>query len=52
VVIAGLLYGVSEALITALFGSAYTQMAMFTAVILALALAPQGLFSSAPIKKV
>lgn len=52
VVIAGLLYGVSEAMITALFGSAYTQIAVFTAVILALALAPQGLFSSAPIKKV
>jgi branched-chain amino acid transport system permease protein len=52
VMIAGLLYGVSEALITALAGSAYTQIAMFTAVILALALMPQGLFATAPIKKV
>jgi branched-chain amino acid transport system permease protein len=52
VMIAGLLYGVSEALITALAGSAYTQIGMFTAVILALALMPQGLFSTAPIKKV
>jgi branched-chain amino acid transport system permease protein len=52
VILAGLLYGVSEALITALMGSSYTQIAMFTIVILALALMPQGLFATAPIKKV
>jgi branched-chain amino acid transport system permease protein len=52
VMIAGLLYGVGEALISALAGSAYTQIATFTAVILALALRPQGLFATAPIKKV
>lgn len=52
VMLAGLIYGVSEALITALFGSSYTQITMFTAVIAALALMPQGLLGSAAIKKV
>src|SRR5258706_8820790 len=44
VTLAGLVYGVVEALITSLFGSAYTQIPMFTAVILALAVMPNGLF--------
>ena len=52
VMLAGLIYGVSEALITGLFGSVYTQIAMFTAVIGALALMPQGLLGRAAIKKV
>jgi branched-chain amino acid transport system permease protein len=52
VMLAGLLYGVSEAMITALFGSSYTQIAMFTAVIGALALMPQGLLGRAAVKKV
>lgn len=52
VMLAGLVYGVSEAMITALFGSSYTQIAMFTAVIGALALMPQGLLGAAAIKKV
>ena len=52
VMLAGLIYGVSEALITALFGSSYTQIAMFTAVIVALALMPNGLLGRAAIKKV
>jgi branched-chain amino acid transport system permease protein len=52
VMLAGLFYGVSEALITALFGSSYTQIAMFTAVIGALALMPQGLLGRAAVKKV
>jgi branched-chain amino acid transport system permease protein len=52
VMLAGLLYGVSEAMITTLFGSSYTQIAMFTAVIAALALMPQGLLGRAAIKKV
>ena len=52
VMMAGLLYGVSEALITALFGSSYTQIVMFTSVIGALALMPQGLLGRAAIKKV
>ena len=42
----------SEALIIALFGSSYTQIAMFTAVIGALALMPQGLLGRAAVKKV
>ena len=52
VMLAGLLYGVSEALITALLGSSYTQIVMFTAVIGALALMPQGLLGRAAVKKV
>ena len=52
VMAAGLLYGVGEALITALFGSTYTQIVMFAMVILALSLAPNGLFGRAPVKKV
>ena len=52
VLLAGLLYGVSEALITALLGSSYTHIVMFTSVIVALALMPQGLLGRAAIKKV
>jgi branched-chain amino acid transport system permease protein len=52
VMLAGLLYGLSEALITALLGSSYTQIAMFTAVIGALALMPRGLLGRAAVKKV
>lgn len=44
VTVAGLCYGVAEALITSLFGSAYTQILMFSTVILALAMMPNGLF--------
>jgi branched-chain amino acid transport system permease protein len=44
VTLAGLVYGVVEALITSLFGSAYTQILMFSVVILALAVMPNGLF--------
>jgi len=52
VVVAGLLYGLAEALITALLGSTYTQIVTFSLVILALALRPHGLFGQAGIKKV
>lgn len=52
VMMAGLIYGASEALITALFGSSYTHIAMFAAVIGALALRPHGLLGRAAIKKV
>jgi branched-chain amino acid transport system permease protein len=52
VVLAGLCYGVVEALITALFGSTYTQILTFAAVILALALLPNGLLGTAGVKKV
>jgi len=52
VMLAGLIFGVTESLITALLGSAYTQILSFTLVIVALALMPQGLFGRAEVKKV
>lgn len=52
VMIAGLLFGVTEALITALLGSAYTQILSFGLVIVALAFMPNGLFGRAGVKKV
>jgi branched-chain amino acid transport system permease protein len=52
VMLAGLLFGVVEALITALLGSAYTQILTFTLVIVALAIMPNGLFGRAELKKV
>ena len=52
VMIAGLLFGVIEALVTALLGSSYTQIVTFSLVIVALALRPNGLFGRAEVKKV
>ena len=52
VMIAGLIFGIVEAMITALAGSAYTQILTFTLVIVALALRPNGLFGRAETKKV
>lgn len=52
VVLAGLIYGLAEALVTALLGSTYTQIVTFTLVIVALALRPHGLFGSAGVQKV
>src|SRR5271165_1523857 len=52
VVLAGLLYGVAEALIIALAGSTYSQIATFTLVIIALAMRPTGLFGHAEVKRV
>jgi branched-chain amino acid transport system permease protein len=52
VMIAGLIFGVVEALITALAGSGYTQIVTFALVIVALALRPNGLFGRAEVKKV
>jgi len=52
VMLAGLLFGVVESLITALLGSAYTQILTFTLVIVALAIMPNGLFGRAELKKV
>jgi branched-chain amino acid transport system permease protein len=52
VVLAGLIYGVAEALIIALLGSTYSQIVTFALVILALALRPHGLFGRAEAKKV
>lgn len=52
VVLAGLIYGLAEALITALLGSTYTQIVTFALVILALALRPNGLFGRSELRKV
>jgi branched-chain amino acid transport system permease protein len=50
--LAGLLYGLMEALVTAYAGSTYTQIVVFSVVILALALAPNGLLGRAATSKV
>jgi len=52
VVVAGLIYGLAEALITALLGSTYTQIVTFTLVIVALVVRPSGLFGRAEARKV
>lgn len=52
VMLAGLIFGVAEALITALLGSDYTQILTFSLVIVALAVMPNGLFGRAEVKKV
>jgi len=52
VMIAGLIFGATEALITALLGSSYTQILTFALVIVALAVLPNGLFGRAEVKKV
>ena len=52
VVLAGLIYGCIEALITALLGSTYTQILSFALVILVLVLRPNGLFGRPETRKV
>jgi branched-chain amino acid transport system permease protein len=52
VVIAGLIYGVVEALVTSLLGSTYTQIVSFSLVIVALVVRPSGLFGRAEARKV
>ncbi|MDX2205936.1 MAG: branched-chain amino acid ABC transporter permease [Hyphomicrobiaceae bacterium] len=52
VVVAGLVYGVAEASIIALFGSTYTNILGFTLVIVCLAVMPNGLFGKAGVRKV
>jgi branched-chain amino acid transport system permease protein len=52
VMIAGLIFGLTESLVTALLGSAYTQILSFALVIVALAVMPNGLFGRAEVKKV
>jgi branched-chain amino acid transport system permease protein len=52
VMLAGLIYGLIEALVTSYFGSTYTQIVVFLVVILALALMPNGLLGRAAAKKV
>ncbi len=52
VMVAGILFGVSEAVISASLGSGYTQILTFSLVILALALRPDGLLGKAQVRKV
>ena len=49
---AGILFGISEAVISASLGSGYTQILTFSLVILALALRPDGLLGKAQVRKV
>ncbi|TMI99684.1 MAG: branched-chain amino acid ABC transporter permease [Alphaproteobacteria bacterium] len=52
VMLAGLVYGLLEALVTAFFGSTYTQIVVFSVVIVALTLMPNGLLGRAAVNKV
>jgi branched-chain amino acid transport system permease protein len=52
VMLAGLAYGLMEALVTTFLGSVYTQIVVFSVVILALAFMPNGLMGRAAVKKV
>ena len=52
VMLAGLAYGLIEALVTAYFGSVYTQIVAFSIVILALAIMPNGILGRAAVYKV
>jgi branched-chain amino acid transport system permease protein len=52
VMLAGLAYGLIEAMATAYLGSVYTQIVAFSVVILALAAMPNGLFGRAAVNKV
>jgi branched-chain amino acid transport system permease protein len=52
VMLAGLAYGLIEAMATAYLGSVYTQIVAFSVVILALTAMPNGLFGHAAVNKV
>jgi branched-chain amino acid transport system permease protein len=52
VVLAGLIYGLIETLVTSFLGSTYTQIVAFSIVILALAAMPNGLLGRASVNKV
>ena len=52
VMIAGLLFGIIEAVVTVTLGSGYTQIVTFGLVIVALAIRPNGLFGRAQVRKV
>ena len=52
VMLAGLAYGLIEAMVTAYLGSVYTQIVVFSVVILALAFMPNGLLGRAAVNKV
>jgi branched-chain amino acid transport system permease protein len=52
VMLAGLAYGLIEAMVTSYLGSVYTQIVVFSVVILALAFMPNGLMGRAAVNKV
>ena len=52
VMLAGFLYGVTEALVTTYLGSSSTYIVVFALIILALTLKPDGLFGRPAVKKV
>jgi branched-chain amino acid transport system permease protein len=52
VMLAGLAYGLIEAMVTSYLGSVYTQIVVFTVVILALAFMPNGLLGRAAVNRV
>lgn len=52
VIIAGLLFGLVEALVIVTLGSGYTQIISFSLVIVALALRPAGIFGRTEVRKV
>ena len=52
VVLAGFAFGIVEAFITSMLGSAYTNILAFLLVIVALAIRPHGLLGQAGVKKV
>jgi branched-chain amino acid transport system permease protein len=52
VVLAGLIYGIAEGLVTASLGSIYTQIVSFALVIVSLVVMPNGLFGRAEVRKV
>jgi branched-chain amino acid transport system permease protein len=52
VMLAGLLFGIAEALVTTSLGSGYTQIITFALVIVVLAIRPNGLFGGKEVKKV
>jgi branched-chain amino acid transport system permease protein len=52
IMIAGLIYGVSEALVTSYFGSSFTSIVVFSSVILLLVVKPNGLFGRPALYKV
>ena len=52
VVATGILYGISEALVTSLLGSIFTQIVSFALVIVTLLIMPNGIFGRAEVRKV
>jgi branched-chain amino acid transport system permease protein len=52
VMLAGFVYGLTEAFVTTYLGSSYTYIAVFALVIVALTVKPSGLFGRPAVKKV